>query len=289
MKRWLFLDTNFLAWWQYYGAARREPRAAIPGVVSYVRGLWKTFGPHETVWMFDRGPYHRATAYPGYKAKRLKRNVDESTAAAEEELRADVDRFRMSELETLGYGNVYSRAGYEADDMMAAVARLIPDTDTITMISGDHDLYQCLSRRVSVFHPVREQMVDYRGFRDVYGIHPTQWAEVKAVAGCTSDNITGVDGVAEKTALKYVRGEPLTPRIRAAIRDFVDAGGVDFNRTLIELPWGGLQLDDPPQPEPAADLARYHRWCRGRGIHALDSRRVTRAVDEPDLFSDVGA
>lgn len=289
MKRtWLVLDVNFLSWRQFYGGARREPRAVLPGVMSYVRGLYERFGTSDTVWTFDRGPYHRATLYPGYKASRTRRTVDDETAAAEAELRSAVDEFRTHHLEELGYANVYHAPGYEADDMMAVICRNLPADDDAILVSGDHDLYQLLSARVSVFHPVTGQIVTRETFRTTYGIHPSQWPTVKAIAGCNTDDIPGVDGVGEQTALKWVRGEPIPAKRAEAIRGFERCGGITQNLELIELPWGGgFELEHPPQPE-TREPALYNRWMARRGIRVIDSRRSARVVDEPDLFTDGG-
>ena len=75
------------------------------------------------------------------------------------------------------------------------------------IVSTDQDLWQLLSGdRVTVWNPRTKKMLTEQAFRERWGIGPSQWADVKAIAGCPGDGVPGVPGVGEKTAAKFMAG-----------------------------------------------------------------------------------
>ena len=142
----------------------------------------------------------RSAIDKGYKAQR---------PPPPEDLPQQVDRC-LSILEAIGVP-VLGKARYEADDVIAALARTLADQANIRVVSKDKDLKQLL-------HPVGQST---RGGFELYDVHndglitadslkeefnvtPEQWRDVLALAGDTADNIKGVEGVGPKTAAKLI-------------------------------------------------------------------------------------
>lgn len=262
-RDWLAADVNFLAWRAFYSTAARNPAAAVLGAAADARRTAARLECAGVVWCFDRKPYHRAKLLPDYK-RRKKVNVHEADAAAEDELRAAIDRLRTDYLPRLGHANVFHSPGLEADDCLAGVARGLGPGDRVVLCSGDRDLYQLLGRHVAVWNA--GAFYTARDFKTEHGIKPAQWVEVKALAGCESDRVPGVPGVAECTALKYVRGE-LPPHTKAHgwIEQFKRTPDYPRNLALVTVPWPDTPVYTP-EPDPAPPDGAWAALCGDLGL-----------------------
>ena len=234
--RWCALDMGFLLWREFYGAARLDPKAAIAGALREAAAHAGRFGT--PLYLFDKGPYARSALFPGYKAGRDSGD-DEERAAAKADFRLRLPAVAQALRDSGRFVMCY--AGYEADDHAGAVAQALPKGHTLTIVSRDKDLLQLVRPRVSLFDPVTGAAHTPATFRaDWPGLHPSRWAEVKAIAGCDTDAVPGVKGVGEKTAAKYLTGGLLPLHAaRAKIEAFV--GGPDYHRNLAlcSLPFPG--------------------------------------------------
>ncbi len=95
--------------------------------------------------------------------------------------------------------------GWEADDVMASLARWSTDNGSLcTVLTSDRDAYQLLSDRVTVRKPDME-LFDVDALLLKHGVTPRQYLEVAALRGEPGDNISGVPGVGEKTAVKLIQ------------------------------------------------------------------------------------
>jgi DNA polymerase-1 len=114
-------------------------------------------------------------------------------------------------------------------------------------VSRDQDLYQLLSPSVCLFDPLSNGGMTEPQFRDKYGLPPSEWAEVKALAGCSSDNITGASRIGEATAVKYLRGDlhKIEGFRRKIIEAFYSCGAVEQNLKLTRLPFPGTPRVGP--------------------------------------------
>jgi 5'-3' exonuclease len=259
---WAVLDVSNLLWWIFHSTGRKDPTLSLVTFLTKIPSLCNDLGCESVTFACDEQPYKRSTILPGYKSHRTKPFSEDSDA--EDELRAYIGKC-PDYLRLLGYKNVVSQRGYEADDVMAETARVVSATiprSRVVLVSGDQDLYQCLTPHVCVYHPRKPGgWVTSRWFRDAYGIPPRQWVEVKCVAGCVGDHIPGVDGVAELTALKFFRGELSDGVLYQRIRLFNHSPEYARNRRLIALPFPGLDPitveRDSPRPmngyKPLAD------------------------------------
>lgn len=206
----LLFDVNYLAYRSFYA----HPGLSVGDVgTSVVFGAFRAmlrarqqYGDDAVpVCCFDFGKNKRKAIYPGYKASR-----DEMTEEQQEkrnEIRKQLDVLRTDYLPAAGFHNILFQKGYEADDCVASVALAAPDEDTSIIVSADQDLYQLLGPRVLMAAPGSEKCYTMEQFTADWGIKPKDWAKVKAIAGCSGDDVVGVPGVGEKTAAKYLRGE----------------------------------------------------------------------------------
>ena len=241
-KTWLLLDTNYLSHRAYYstgGLAHGDIGTGVVfGVLRDVLWLQEYFDTRRPVFCFDLGVGLRQGVYEGYKGKRRKREAeaDEDTLAGIYEFRQQVKQLRTDYLPAVGYRNIFAADGYEADDAIATTAKNLPETEEAIIISADHDLYQLLRPNVHIYHPQQKKIVTHESFRKAWGLEPWQWAIVKAMAGCDTDDVPGIAGVGEVTAAKYLRGE-LKETSAAYKKIRAGMGVVQRNRQLVKLPF----------------------------------------------------
>ena len=104
---------------------------------------------------------------------------------------------------------VYELPGYEADDVLGSLSRQAAEQEIDTVIvTGDGDTMQLVSSHVNVVYPRRSFSdtirYDEKAVKEKYGVTPHQIVDLKALVGDTSDNIPGVPGIGEKTAVKLI-------------------------------------------------------------------------------------
>lgn len=220
-----------------YEGVRTE---VIFGVLRQVEALRERFAAGRVAWCFDSDRSLRRKIDPNYKAARRDESLDDGQLAARRGLREQIRRMRTDYLPLLGCRNVFHRAGYEADDVVASVVgRLVP-TVAAVIVSDDGDLYQLLAGdRVVMWRPGRKSVYTEVTMREEYGIGPARWPDVKALAGCPGDGVRGIDGVGIKTAVKFLSG-----RLRdtcQAYRNIVRCDGLwRRNLELVRLPMAGV-------------------------------------------------
>jgi DNA polymerase-1 len=92
--------------------------------------------------------------------------------------------------------------GYEADDVIASY--VLERSDPCVVVTSDKDYYQVLGEGVVLVDPIKAEKTTLDSFHGMYGLWPDQWADVGALAGDLGDNIFGVPGIGEKTAVKMI-------------------------------------------------------------------------------------
>ena len=107
---------------------------------------------------------------------------------------------------------IIEKEEYEADDILGTLANLAKKEDIeTTILSGDRDTFQLINDKINVKIPhtkagkTETEEYNEEKIKEIYGIEPIKLIEVKGLMGDTSDNIPGVPGVGEKTALKLVK------------------------------------------------------------------------------------
>ena len=209
-KTYLILDCNYLCHRAKHVFGELSYKGSVTGVVY---GFFKDilyfqdyFQTKHIIFCWDYGKGIRKQLSTEYKANRIKEYTEEEIEF-EKAFRKQVKKVREEYLSEMGYSNIFYQKGYESDDIIASVCKNLPEGDEAIIVSADHDLYQLLSNKVSIFHPQKNELLTLEKFKSEYKIKPKRWAWVKAISGCSSDNITGIKGVGEKTAIKYLLGE----------------------------------------------------------------------------------
>ena len=177
---------------QRWQTSKGEPTAGIYGFARELMRILEQEKPEYLAVAFDTGKTFRDKLFPEYKATRAK--MPEDLRPQIERIRQLVDAFNIPRLEM---------EGYEADDVLGSVARLVAEQGLgVKIITGDRDLLQLVNKRTAVYLAGDDQ--NYITDEDVIrklGVRPTQVVDYKAIVGDKSDNIPGVAGVGEKTAV----------------------------------------------------------------------------------------
>ena len=105
---------------------------------------------------------------------------------------------------------VIVRSGVEADDVIGTLARQAEaEGAEVVIVSPDKDFQQLISERVSIFRPAHRgeefDPITIEAFREKFGVEPAQFIDILALMGDTSDNVPGVRGIGEKTAMKLIQ------------------------------------------------------------------------------------
>lgn len=202
MKTLLAVDGNSILNRAYYGVrplSNREgfPTNALFGMVSILEKNLEAVHPDYAAIAFDvKAPTFRHQMYGEYKAGR--RPMPDDLAAQLPPAKETAAALGFCSLEL---------AGYEADDILGTLAAMAEKEDCMAYIlTGDRDALQLISDRVHVLLATNTETVDFdeEKFKEKYGVPSARFVDVKALMGDSSDNIPGVPGIGEKTALKLI-------------------------------------------------------------------------------------
>ncbi|HNS50300.1 MAG TPA: DNA polymerase I [Anaerolineae bacterium] len=176
-----------------------EVTNAVFGFASMLLTVLRDERPEYLAVAFDVGRTFRHEEYAPYKATR---------AAMPEEMRSQFGR--IHQLLELLQVPIYTAERYEADDVLATLARQAGGLGLETLIvTGDSDTFQLIRPGVRVLTSKRQfgetVVYDEAGIRERYGLEPRQLIDFKGLVGDTSDNVPGVKGIGEKTALDLLR------------------------------------------------------------------------------------
>ncbi len=185
---------------------RGENTSAAWGVTNFLLRLREKHHPDYLGWVLDRGESFRHREYPDYKATREKLGA---------ELQQDFDRSleRIAELLAAFRVPVLSVEGFEADDVIGTLAAAAVTAGLQSVIvSGDKDFYQLIAPGIALLNPgrggpgaVEEQWVDESNAAERFSVPPQQIVDYFALVGDSSDNVPGVKGIGEKTAIELLK------------------------------------------------------------------------------------
>ena len=173
--------------------------------------------PEYLAVVFDTGRTFRDDLYPEYKGTREK--MPDELAIQIARVRQVVDAFNIPRLEV---------EGYEADDVLGSLARkAVSEGLGVKIITGDRDLLQLVNDRVVVNLPGRT-LADAKDYLaddvvEFLGVPPNQVVDYKALVGDKSDNIPGVAGIGEKTAISLLSTYPDLDSIYAHLSDIPES------------------------------------------------------------------
>ena len=210
MSRLVVIDGNSIMNRAFYGVMGAKMLTAKDG--SYTNAIYgflailfkivEDLKPEYLAVAFDlKVPTARHKMYEGYKANRH---------AMPEELAQQMPKIKEI-LQDMNI-SIIEKEGYEADDILGTLSkRAEKEGKEVTILSGDRDTFQLTSDHITVRIPrtkmgkTEEEDFDKKKVEEVYGVEPIQLIEVKGLMGDSSDNIPGVPGIGEKTALQLIK------------------------------------------------------------------------------------
>ncbi len=240
------IDGHALAYRMYFALtagggnnSRWQTSKGIPtaGVYGFARELVRVLEQEKPEYLavaFDVGKTFRDKIFPEYKATREK--MPDDLRIQLDHIREMVDAFNIPRLEM---------EGYEADDVLGSVAKLAAEKGLgVKIITGDRDLLQLVNERTAVYLAGDDQT--YISDKDVIkklGVRADQVVDYKAIVGDTSDNIPGVKGVGEKTAISL-------------LEKFQTLDAIYANMDQVENRWKGKFEASKETAYMSRDLAR---------------------------------
>lgn len=275
---WVLVDISYLAYRAMHALGGLEfdgsPTGVIFGLFNQLRSICLDPKVNSTrvCLFFDSRTSRRERAFPDYKKKRRAERTDEQRAAISA-LWKQVWAMKRTVFPAMGI-SCYVQAGLESDDLLAQAARQIKqEGGRGVVVTADGDLYQAISRNVSWFDPQRNRLHDPESFEEEYGVPPKLWGEVKAIAGCKTDNVPGVGGVGEATAVKYVLGT--LPHTYAAFKQIISHKGqkvLKRNRKLVVLPHA--KTASVVLKAPTYNPGAFFAYCRKHGLASFEKQRA---------------
>jgi DNA polymerase I len=223
---------------------------AILGFTTMLLKILRERKPDGLVVAFDeKGPTLRHTEFKAYKAQRPP--MPEGMSAQIPYIHRVVDTLNIPSVR---------QAGYEADDLIGTLAHQAEQAGfDVVIVTGDKDMFQLLTPHVRIYDPVKDKWLGEMECRERFGVEPARVVEIMGLMGDATDNIPGVKGIGEKTAMKLIaqfgtieellhRVEEVTPpRIKALLIEQAD--NARLSRRLATI-----QLDSPVTFDPTT----YH-------------------------------
>lgn len=206
-KRFFILDGTALAYRAYFALIGRPlinskgvNTSAAFGFTNYLLKIIGDEKPDYLVAVFDTPePTFRHKEYPEYKATREK--MPEEMIEQMKHIKEILKAFGVP---------IVERPGYEADDVIGTLAQIASKENiNVMMVTGDKDFMQLVTPKVKMYKPGKSGMdveiVDEKGVEKKFGVKPSQVVEVLALTGDAVDNVPGIKGVGDKTAIPLIQ------------------------------------------------------------------------------------
>ncbi len=201
-ERFFILDGHSHCYQAYYAITAKlttpdgKPANAVYGFTRMLQKLLREHHPEYVVVVFDtKYATHRHNSYAEYKANRK---------PTPDELQAQIPLiYKVVRAYKIP---IYAARGYEADDIISALVKKLSEKNLeIIIATSDKDMEQLLSPQVKIFNAKKGVMIDQETLYREKGIRPEQVVDVLALSGDSSDNVPGVPGIGNKTALELIQ------------------------------------------------------------------------------------
>ncbi len=249
-----------------------RPTNAVYGFITMLDRIIKQEKPAYLAIAFDlAGPTFRHKKFKDYKAQRkpMPDELIEQMPLIKEVIRA----YNIP---------IFEKEGFEADDVLATLSRKAEKEEIdVYIATGDKDMLQLVNSRIKVYSPHKENLIYGREkVKEKYGLEPEKIVEVMALAGDSIDNIPGVPGIGEKTAIQLIKKfgtlekvlanieEINNPRIYQALKEFSDQARL--SKELATLDAGvPLEVDFSEFKLEAPDTKKLYRLFKELEFKAL--------------------
>jgi DNA polymerase I len=258
-----------------------EPTTAVYGFIRKFLSILREYKPDYAAVAFDTGDTWRHSEFPAYKATR---------DSMPDEMRSQMERI-VEFLQAYGVP-VITYENYEADDIIGTLSRKAAEQAVdVLILTGDRDMFQLISDHVRVLYtkggPSPETVIyGLPELRERYSLGPEQFVDLKALIGDNSDNIPGVTGVGEKTAIKFLNDfgtveklyENLDQISGPKTRQNIEAARADVerNQRLMAI---NTDLDLDFEPEKCA-VGEYDQQEVLRFFNKLEFRSLIRELPQ---------
>ena len=264
------------------------PTNAIYGFIQMLLKLLKDHHPQHVAVVFDAGRItFRTDIYPEYKANR---------AAMPDDLRLQVGPIR----EVVRAFNIpaLELAGYEADDIIGALAaRHSAAGGKVVVVTGDKDLMQIVSERVTLLDTMKGKASAIAEVHERFGVGPELVPDILGLAGDSSDNIPGVPGIGEKTAIKLIqeygsleqlleRAAEVKGKVGEKLREFREQALLSRRLATIELNVP-LQVSDEELRASEPDTPALNALFKEYGFTTLIKEITATATLSTDSYRTV--
>ena len=294
MDKLVVIDGNSILNRAFYGIMSRKMLQtadgtytnAVYGFLAIMFKLFEDINPEYLAVAFDvKHPTKRHEMYKDYKGTR--KGMPDELAAQMPIIKKVLEAMNIKVIEM---------PGYEADDILGTLAKYTEKQGKeVILLTGDRDSFQLASEKITIRIPrtkagkTEVEDFDRAKILEVYGLEPTQLIEVKGLMGDTSDNIPGVPGVGEKTALNLIKefgsvdaiyeklenGEPIA---KGKLKENLE-NNKDLAMLSREL--GRIDVDAPITRE----LSEYKvkEWDKKKVLEIFKELRFNRYIERFDL------
>lgn len=175
-----------------------EPINAVYGLISMLLRVVQDLNPtHLAVCMDEKAPTFRRKEFKEYQAHRPKMDMD---------LESQIQKAK----DTITAFNIpmYSKPGFEADDVIGTITKEAKEVDEIVVVTGDRDILQLVNDRIKIYMPIaglsQGKLFGKEETLERMGVVPELIPDYKALVGDASDNYKGVPGIGPKTAINLL-------------------------------------------------------------------------------------
>ncbi|ACD96511.1 DNA polymerase I [Trichlorobacter lovleyi] len=261
------------------------PTNAIYGFTQMLLKLLKDYQPHHVAMVFDVGRVtFRTELYPAYKANR---------AEMPDDLRQQIGPIR--DLVRAFNIPVVELQGYEADDLIGTLAARWEATGgQVVVVTGDKDLMQIVTEQTTLLDTMKNVTSAIPQVHERFGVGPEGVIDILGLAGDSSDNIPGVPGIGEKTAIKLVqqfgsmdnlleRAAEVPGKVGEKLREFSEQARLSRTLATIikDVPYE-LHPDQLLAQEP--DTERLNELFKLYGFHTLIKEMTAQATLQTDQY-----
>ena len=172
------------------------PTNATYGFTRMLIKLMADRKPSHVAMFFDaKGPTFRHERYTEYKANRPP--MPDDLVSQLPWIHKVTEAFNIP---------IFEQQGYEADDLIGTLARLAEENGfQVVMVTGDKDFMQLVTDHCTIWDPMKDKVIDPAFVQESFALAPSQMIDVMGLSGDTADNIPGVPGVGQKTAVKLIQ------------------------------------------------------------------------------------
>ena len=299
MKKLVLIDGNSIMNRAFYGIMGSKALTtkdgkytnAIYGFLAILFKLLEDEKPDYIGVTFDlKAPTARHKMYEGYKANRkgMPTELAEQMPIIKDVLRAmNID--------------IIEKEGYEGDDIIGTLSRYGEQKGLeVVILSGDRDTFQLATDNVRINIPrtkggkTETEIFNRKKVKEVYGIEPKQLIEVKGLQGDTSDNIPGVPGIGEKTALSLVQKYETIDNLYAKLESGeADVKGkqkekLEQNKDLAYLSRTLGEINTKVPIEDTLEELKLEEWDKPKVLEIFKELNFKRYIDRFNLQNEVG-